>query len=313
MSYPDLKLLLPASNTFWASPPRKDKRRLSTETAVRALGVHLREWRRMRRMSQLDLASDAEISTKHLSFLETGRSRPSRAMLLHLAACLDVPLRERNILLAAAGFAPVFEERALCAPALHNIRRNVGIILTAHDPNPALAVDRHWTVHAANRAVTYLMAGAEPMLLRPPVNVLRLLLHPAGLASRIVNLTQWRAHMTTRLRRQIDLNGDATLVDLLEEIRDYPSSRGNTSPDREECDRIAIPLRLATVDGVLSFFSTTTVFGAPVDITLSELAIEAFLPADAQTAETMRQIAQQPETHPEDQPIVSAQAAVALA
>jgi transcriptional regulator with XRE-family HTH domain len=267
----------------------------------------------MRRMSQLDLASDAEISTKHLSFLETGRSRPSRAMLLHLAACLDVPLRERNVLLGAAGYTPLFEERAFTTPALDIIRCNVELILTAHDPNPALAIDRHWTMHAANRAVTHLVAGAEPMLLRPPVNVVRLLLHPAGLASRIVNLTQWRAHMITRLRRQIDLNGDATLVDLLEEVRDYPSPRGNASPDREESDRMAIPFRLATVDGVLSFFSTTTVFGAPVDITLSELAIEAFLPADAPTAETLRQFALSPETRLEDRPIVSEQADAALA
>lgn len=286
---------------------------MSTERAVQTLGVHLREWRRMRRMSQLDLASDAEISTKHLSFLETGRSRPSRAMLLHLAACLDVPLRGRNILLSAAGFAPVFEERAFGAPALHFIRQDVELILAAHDPNPALAIDRHWTMHAANRAVAHLVAGAEPMLLRPPVNVLRLLLHPAGLASRIVNLSQWRAHMITRLRRQIDLNGDTALVDLLEEIRDYPFPRGNAPSDREECDRIAIPLRLATVDGVLSFFSTTTVFGAPVDITLSELAIEAFVPADAPTAETMGHIVQRAETHRGDQLIASAEPAVALA
>jgi transcriptional regulator with XRE-family HTH domain len=286
---------------------------LPTETAVQALGVHLREWRRMRRMSQLDLASDAEISTKHLSFLETGRSRPSRAMLLHLAACLDIPLRDRNTLLNAAGFTSMFEERAFTAPALDIIRCNVELILAAHGPYPALAVDRHWTMQAANRAVTCLVADAEPMLLRPPVNVLRLLLHPAGVAPRIVNLTQWRAHMIARLRRQIDLNGDAALVDLLEEIRDYPSPRGNGPADREESDHMAIPFRLATVAGVLSFFSTTTVFGAPVDITLSELAIEAFLPADAQTAETMRRFAQQAETRLEHQPIVPAQADAALA
>jgi transcriptional regulator with XRE-family HTH domain len=247
-------------------------------------------------MSQLELACDADISTKHLSFLETGRSRPSRQMLLHLASCLDVPLRDRNVLLDAAGFAPVFQERSFSEPALRLIRRNVEIVLAAHDPNPALAVDRHWTMLAANRAVAHLVAGADPTLLRPPVNVLRLSLHPAGLASRIVNLAQWRAHVIARLRRQIDITGDAVLADLLEELRDYPGPRAAGPPPEDECGMIAIPFRLATFDGVLSFFSTTTLFGTPVDITVSELAIEAFLPADAETMEIMRRLAQKDET-----------------
>ena len=251
-------------------------------------------------MSQFDLACDAEISTKHLSFLETGRSRPSRQMLLHLAACLDVPLRERNVLLRAAGFAPVFQERPFNEPALSQVRRNVETILAAHNPYPALAVDRHWTLIAANRAVAHLVAGADPTLLRPPVNVLRLLLHPAGLASRIVNLPQWRAHVIARLRRQIDLSGDAKLMDLLEELRDYPILRGAGSPGPEdEAGMIAIPFQLATIDGTLSFFSTTTLFGTPIDITVSELAIEAFLPADAQTADVMRRVAHPTDARPE--------------
>jgi transcriptional regulator with XRE-family HTH domain len=261
-------------------------------------GALLREWRQRRRMSQLDLACDADISTKHLSFLETGRSRPSRQMVLHLAACLDVPLRDRNVMLSAAGFAPMFQERSFNEPGLDLVRRNVEIVLAAHDPYPALAVDRHWRMLAANRAVAHLLAGAEPSLLRPPVNVLRLSLHPAGLASRIVNLTQWRAHVIARLRRQIDLTGDAVLTDLLEELRDYPGSRGIGSPAPEdESGMIAIPFRLATIDGVVSFFSTTTLFGTPIDITVSELAIEAFLPADTETAEIMRRLAQQREAH----------------
>jgi transcriptional regulator with XRE-family HTH domain len=248
-------------------------------------------------MSQLDLAGDAEISTKTLSTLETGRSRPDRQTLLHLTACLDVPLRARNRILSAAGFAPVFPDRSYDEPALELVRRNVETILAAHDPNPAFAVDRHWTMLAANRAVANLVAGAEQSLLRPPVNVLRLLLHPAGLASRVVNLPQWRAHMIARLRRQIDVFGDAVLMDLLEELRDYPRVRGNGSQAPEdEGGMLAIPFRLATIDGVLSFFCTTTVFGTPVDITVSELAIEAFLPADAQTAEIMRRVAHQTET-----------------
>jgi transcriptional regulator with XRE-family HTH domain len=251
-------------------------------------------------MSQLDLACDADISTKHLSFLETGRSRPSRQMLLHLAACLDIPLRDRNIMLSAAGFPAVFQERSFCEPALDLVRRSVETVLAAHDPYPALAVDRHWTMLAANRPVAHLLAGAEPTLLRPPVNVLRLSLHPAGLASRIVNLAQWRAHVIARLRRQIDVTGDAALMDLLEEIRDYPNPQSAGPPGAEdESGMIAIPFRLATIDGVLSFFSTTTLFGTPIDITVAELAIEAFLPADAGTADVMRRAALHPETPPE--------------
>jgi transcriptional regulator with XRE-family HTH domain len=248
-------------------------------------------------MSQLELASDADISARHLSCLETGRSRPDLQMLLHLAMCLDVPLRERNVLLRAAGFTPVFQERPFNEPILDQVRRSIETVLAAYDPYPALAVDRHWTMRAANRAVAHLVAGADLTLLRPPVNVLRLLLHPAGLASRIVNLAQWRAHVIARLRRQIEVSGDAVLMDLLEELRDYPVPRGVGLPGREtEAELLAIPFRLATIDGVLSFFSTTTLFGTPVDITVSELAIDAFLPADSATAEIMRRVAQHAET-----------------
>jgi transcriptional regulator with XRE-family HTH domain len=250
-------------------------------------------------MSQVDLACDADISTKHLSFLETGRSRPSRMMLLHLAECLDVPLRIRNIMLAAAGFEPVFQQRGFHDPALAVARREVETILAAHDPNPAMAVDRHWLMLSANKAVAKLVAGAEPVLLRPPVNLLRLFLHPAGLGSRIVNLLEWRAHIIARLRRQIDASGDSGLTDLLEEIRDYPQPPGSKSPGTwplgqqsrgatDELNAIAIPFQLVTIDGTLSFFSTTTRFGMPADITLSEMTIEAFLPADQQTAEILR-------------------------
>jgi transcriptional regulator with XRE-family HTH domain len=253
-------------------------------------------------MSQLDVACDADISTKHLSFLETGRARPSRQMLLHLAACLDVPLRDRNVLLDAAGFAPVFRERSFSEPALGIVRRNVELVLAAYDPFPALAVDRHWTMLAANRAVAYLVAGADPTLLRPPVNVLRLSLHPAGLASRIVNLAQWRAHVIARVRREIDATGDPVLMDLLEEVRDYPSPRSpGSETSREDPGMLAIPFRLATIDGILSFYSTTTLFGTPVDITVAELAIEAFLPADAETAEVIRRAAARGDPRPQEQ------------
>jgi transcriptional regulator with XRE-family HTH domain len=264
---------------------------LLTETAAHDLGGLLREWRTKRRISQLDLACDAEISTKQLGFLESGRSRPSRRVLLDLAACLQVPLRDQNTLLEAAGFSPTFLQHAFSAPALHVVRRSVEILLASHEPNPALVVDRHWTMLTANRAVAHLVAGAEPMLLRPPVNFLRLFLHPAGLASRIVNLAQWRNQVMGRLRRQADASGDKVLTDLLEEIRDYPNPCGAACSDPADTDTVAVPLRLATFDGVLSFFNTTTSFATPLDVTVAELAIEAFLPADGATAASMRQAA----------------------
>jgi transcriptional regulator with XRE-family HTH domain len=241
-------------------------------------------------MSQFDLACGAEISTKHLRVLETGQSRPSRQMVLRLAACLQVPLRDRNILLAAAGYSPTFNAHPFDAPALDIVRRNVEVMLATQEPNPALVMDRHWTMLTANRAVAHLVAGAEPMLLRPPVNITRLFLHPAGLAPRIVNLAQWRACLIERLRRQIEVSLDPMLIDLLEEVRDYPSPCAGA--DQPEDLTVAIPLRLATFDGVLSFFNTTTAFATPLDITVAELTIEAFLPADPETAVIMRRVAQ---------------------
>src|SRR6476469_9855053 len=194
------------------------------------VGDLLREWRQRRRMSQLDLASEAEISTRHLSFVETGRALPSREMVLHLAEQLEVPLRERNVLLVAAGFAPVFAERALEDPALQSARRAVDLVLAGHEPYPALAVDRHWTLVAANAAVGRLIAGADAELLQPPVNVLRLSLHPKGLAPRIANLPEWRAHLLARLRQQIDVTADGELIKLLDELSGYPAPGGGKVP-----------------------------------------------------------------------------------
>jgi transcriptional regulator with XRE-family HTH domain len=264
---------------------------IATTSAVRPVGDLLREWRQRRRMSQLDLACEAEISTKHLSFLETGRSTPSREMVLHLAEQLDVPLRARNALLNAAGYAPVYPERQLDDPAMAAARQAIDLVLAGHEPHPALAVDRHWCLAAANRAVTPLLTGVDPALLRPPVNVLRVSLHPAGLAPRTVNLAEWRAHLLAGLRQQIEVSGDPVLVDLLAELREYdvPAS---APPRIGTVDRaaVAVPFRLATDHGVLSFLSTITVFGTPVDITLSELALECFYPADQATAEAMRRL-----------------------
>jgi transcriptional regulator with XRE-family HTH domain len=259
--------------------------------AVRSVGDHLREWRQRRRMSQLDLACEADISTKHLSFLETGRSQPSRDMLLHLADRLEVPLRERNMLLVAAGYAPVFPERPLGDPALGAARKAIELVLAGHEPYPALAVDRHWNMVAANKTVGRLMAGIDAVLLKPPVNVLRLSLHPLGLAPRIANLAEWRAHLLARLRRQIDLSADPVLAALLTELRAYPAPLGAVPAVAEYGDMV-VPFRLASPAGMLSFFSTTTVFGTPVDITLAELALESFFPADAATADSLRRLAE---------------------
>ncbi|MBX4941972.1 helix-turn-helix domain-containing protein [Rhizobium binae] len=255
---------------------------------TRCLGDHLREWRQRRRMSQLDLALEAEISQRHLSFIESGRSTPSREMLLHLAERLGVPLRDRNPLLLAAGFAPVFAERRLDDPALEPARRTVDMVLKGHEPYPAIAIDRHWTLVAANAAIAPLLeAVADRTLLEPPVNVLRLSLHPQGLAADITNLSEWRTHLLDRLRQQISVSGDPMLEKLLGELLAYPS--GEASGERHaDLAGIAVPLKLSTKAGLLSFISTTTVFGTPVDITLSELAIETLFPADEETAAILR-------------------------
>ena len=258
--------------------------------SARAVGEQLRDWRQRRRLSQLALAGDVDMSTRHLSFIETGRASPSRDMLLRIAEQLDVPLRERNVLLVAAGFAPVFRERSLDAPELQAARKAVDLVLAGHAPYPALAVDRHWTLIAANDAINRLLTGVDRKLLAPPVNVLRVSLHPDGLAPRIVNLAEWRAHLLDRLRHQIEVTADPVLAALADELRDYPAP-ARKSPSANDHAGVVVPLALRTGDVTLSLFSTTTVFGTPVDVTLSELALEAFYPADAATAEVLRRMA----------------------
>jgi transcriptional regulator with XRE-family HTH domain len=259
-------------------------------SGTRPVGDLLREWRQRRRMSQLHFAVEAEISSKHLSFLETGRSQPSREMVLHLAELLEVPLRERNSLLVAAGFAPMFKEHALDDPELQPAREAIELVLRGHEPYPAVAVDRHWSLVAANNAANSFLAGVAPALLAPPLNVLRVSLHPDGLAPRIVNLGEWRAHLLSRLRRQIEVSGDGVLTELLKELSAYPAPAHAAEPATSVVP-FAVPFRLATDAGVLSFISTTTVFGTPVDVTLSELALESFFPADPGTAAALRHLA----------------------
>ena len=265
----------------------------STELRYRAgmtsVGELLRDWRQRRHLSQLELAGDADISTRHLSFIETGRATPSRDMVLRLAERLDVPLRARNTLLVSAGFAPVYPERPLSDPALTAAVTAIGHLLRAHMPFPAIAIDRHWTLVAANDAAQALMTGADPSLLTPSVNVLRLSLHPLGLARRILNLAEWKAHVLARVRRQIDASGEPVLGELLRELTSYPAPEGDDrGPQRPDDASVFVPLRLETPAGVLSFLSTTTIFGTPVDVTLSEIALESFFPADEMTAQLLR-------------------------
>ncbi|MGO4574021.1 helix-turn-helix domain-containing protein [Microvirga sp. 2TAF3] len=258
------------------------------------IGDHLRDWRQRRRLSQMDLALEADISTRHLSFLETGRSQPSREMVLHLAEQLEIPLRERNILLIAAGYAPVYSHKPLDDPSLQAARQAVDLVLKGHEPYPALAVDRHWSLIAANGALMPLIGAVDPALLKPPVNVLRLSLHPAGLAPRIVNLSEWRDHLLSRLHHQVDVTADATLMKLMDELRAYPMPGGaSRAPQpRQDYAGVLVPLQLMTEEGMLTLFSTTTVFGTPVDVTLSEIAIEAFFPADPATATILQKMSQ---------------------
>ena len=253
------------------------------------IGRRLREWRQRRQLSQLALATSSSISQRHISFVESGRAMPSRELILTLARALEVPFRERNELLLAGGFAPVHRERPLDAPALEPARRAVELVLRAHEPFPALAIDRHWQLVMANAAVAPLLTRVHAELLRPPVNVLRLSLHPAGLAPHIVNLRQWREHVLSRVETQVRLSADPTLRALLEELvaLGAPATL-KEAPGESPLAGVAIPLQLDTERGRLSFLSTTTVFGTPVDITLAELAIEAFLPADEATAKALR-------------------------
>ena len=257
-------------------------------TTRRQAGTLLREWRVRRRLSQLDLALDAGISARHLSFVETGRARPSAEMVLHLADELGVPLRERNRLLLAAGYAPVYEERALDDPEMQPVHEAVQLVLDGHDPYPAITVDHGWALVAHNRGAAMLMAGLPEHLLAPPMNVLRASLHPEGLAPRIVNLAEWKSHLLERLGRQAALTGDPALRTLYDELDTYPAPPAG---DGAAVNDVVVPLRLRVPEGELRLLSTVTTFGTPVDITVEELSIESFFPADAATAELLRRYA----------------------
>jgi transcriptional regulator with XRE-family HTH domain len=255
--------------------------------ALRPIGTHLRSWRQRRRLSQLDLAGDAQISARHLSFLENGRAQPSRDMILRLAERLEIPIRERNVLLVAAGYAPIFPERPISDPALAPASNAITLTLEAHQPYPAFALDRQWRIVASNGALPEMFAGLAEELLVPPINALRLSLHPRGLAPRIANLGEWRAHLLHRLQRQIDLTADAALIELRHELLSYHPAPA--APVEPRTDQPLVPLQIQVAGRLLSFFSTTMIFGTAADITLSELALEFFFPADAPTAALVRE------------------------
>ncbi|HEY8302825.1 MAG TPA: helix-turn-helix transcriptional regulator [Jatrophihabitans sp.] len=256
-----------------------------TTTALPPVGRLLRQWRERRNLSQLALAIQADISARHLSFVETGRSRPTPDMIMRLTEQLDVPLRERNQLLLAGGYAPAYAQRGLDDADLVPVRAALSQVLRGHEPFPALVVDRWWDLVEANSALAALTTGCAPELLSAPVNVLRLSLHPLGLAARIVNLTQWRAHLLGQLHRRAQHTGDARLIALEEELRDYPGGASGTAPERPG---VVLPLRLRVADRELALFSVEAHVGTATDVTVDELSIETFYPADAATAQYLR-------------------------
>ncbi|MFE3444129.1 helix-turn-helix domain-containing protein [Nocardia sp. NPDC059180] len=257
-------------------------------TAPSRIGGLLREWRHRRRLSQLDLALAADTSARHLSYLETGRAQPSRAMILRLSETLDVPLRERNTLLLAAGFAPAYRESSLDDAELSAVRSALDTMLTAHEPYPAVVVDRLWNVVTGNRAMGVLTLGVPEQLLTPAPNVYRLVLHPQGLSARLTSPNQVRELFLDRLARQVGATGDPQLRALYDEVAAYPVPDTTDDDEPERPSPFQFPIRVHTPAGVLSMFSTMATFGAPADVTLSELAIELFYPLDEFTAAAFR-------------------------
>jgi transcriptional regulator with XRE-family HTH domain len=262
-----------------------------TDTGTRRpVGELLREWRERRHLSQLDLAIQADISSRHLSFVETGRSRPTASMIVRLTEQLGVPLRERNTLLLAGGYAPAYPQHGLDAPELANVRAALRQVLTGHAPYPAVVIDRWWDMLDANSGVALLTAECAPDLLKPPVNVLRLSLHPEGMAPRIVNLAQWRSHLLSQLRHRARALADQRLADLYEELAGYPGGTGPRAGAGEHApgDGVVLPLRYRLGEHELALFSISAAVGTATDVTVEELAIEAFYPANDTTARVLR-------------------------
>jgi transcriptional regulator with XRE-family HTH domain len=247
------------------------------------VGTVLKKWRDLRRLSQLEMASRAEVSARHLSFIETGRAKPSKDMILRLATELDVPLRERNRVLLAGGYAPMYVERPLDSPQLEAVSGAIQQVLRGHGSHPAVLIDRHWNLLDANDAIRLFLDGVDPDLLASPANVLRLSLDPRGMAPRIANLPEWRAHLLARLRRQIAATDDDELRTLYGELVALPFDGPEHRVELPGAGNVLVPLQFRIEDTVLSFISITAVFGTPLDVTISELAMESFYPADERT------------------------------
>jgi transcriptional regulator with XRE-family HTH domain len=252
-------------------------------------GDLLREWRRRRNLSQLELSLNSDVSARHLSFVETGRSKPSRDMVVRLAETLEVPLREQNTLLMAAGYAPLYAERTLESDDMEPVRSALDRFLRAHEPYPALVTDRHHNLLASNDALATVTSGCAPQLLEAPANAIRVALHPEGMAPRTLNLAEWSAHLLARLRREALLSGDPALEELHAEMAAYPGVETELRAEERSAADIVVPLRLADGEDELAFFSTICTFGTPLDVTLSELSIEAFYPVNAKTATRLLQ------------------------
>ena len=291
-----------STNSTPHRPPRHPLPHRVATAGPASFGDHLRNWRQQRHLSQLELAEEAGISTRHVSFMETGRTNPSREMVLRLSDRLAVPLRERNALLVAAGYAPMYRERALDDPALAAARQAVELVLKGHEPWPAIALDRCWNVVAANGAAMALLSRhLSADLLAPPINVFRLSLHPRGLAPRIANLAQWRRHLFERLRQQIQATADPALIELQAELLQYPAPANEGAMTLGgELLGVVMPFCFESDLGMLSLISTTTIFGTPVDMTLQELAVESFFPADDFTAQALRKLASTADLKPGD-------------
>ncbi|SHH75472.1 helix-turn-helix domain-containing protein [Streptomyces sp. 3214.6] len=261
-----------------------DTKAYSAASADPGIGPLLRAWRERRRLSQLELALRADSSARHISFVETGRSRPSEKMLLRLAEHLDVPVRERNALLLAAGYAPHYPQTPLDDPALDALRAGLDRLIQGYEPYPALVMDARYDVVAANRGITMLLDGVPESLLTAPLNAMRLTLHPQGLAPRIRNLREWRGHLLAQMERQIALYRSAPLRELYEEVAAYPVPEGAPAEaPAEPVPYFALPMRIEHEGRVLSFISSVSTFNTPMDVTVAELAIETFLPADPAT------------------------------
>ncbi|MET7437484.1 helix-turn-helix transcriptional regulator [Streptomyces sp. NPDC005496] len=264
---------------------------LPTAPPGKGVGPLLRGWREQRRVSQLELALRAGSSARHISFVETGRSRPSEEMVLRLAEHLDVPVRERNALLLAAGYAPHYPETPLGDPAMDALRQGMERLIQGYEPYPALVVDATYTVLAANRGITMLLDGVPGFLLEPPLNAMRLTLHPQGLAPRIRNLREWRGHLLAQMERQIALHRSDALRALYEEVAAHPvPERAADDESAEPVAHFALPMRIEHEGRVLSFISSISTFNTPMDVTVAELAIETFLPADPATAKYLHEM-----------------------